>query len=181
MAELLRNMAADPNARIVLNGCLTASNSVNTPLDADPATAAAQVQGAINAEPSLATHLGAAAAAAGNRAQVRGANASFGQVGLMDPSGNLDIVPGARAPDPLLTAAKVLHPWRQRAAGLPARGARGVGAGPARQPGHDGGARRRPRAVGGAHSDGVGPADHPHALRDRRGQLRQRGADPPAR
>jgi uncharacterized protein YgiM (DUF1202 family) len=107
MAELLRNMANDPNARIVLNGCLTASNSVNTPLDPDPATAAAQVQGAIAAEPSLATYLGAAATAAGNAAQVRGANASFGQVGLMDPAGYLDIVPGARAPDPLLTAAKV--------------------------------------------------------------------------
>jgi hypothetical protein len=107
MAELLRNMANDPSARIVLNGCLTASNSVNAPLDADPATAAQQVHDAISAEPSLQTYLGAAAAAAGNQAQVRGANASFGKVGLMDAAGNLDIVPGARAPDPLLTAAKV--------------------------------------------------------------------------
>ena len=107
MRELLRNMANDPNARIVLNGCLTASNSVNAPLDGDPAKAAQQVHDAIQAEPSLATYLGAAAATAGNQAQVRGANASFGQVGLMDASGNLDIVPGARAPDPLLTAAKV--------------------------------------------------------------------------
>ena len=67
MAELLRNMANDPSARIVLNGCLTASNSVNAPLDADPATAAQQVHDAISAEPSLQTYLGAAAAAAGSR------------------------------------------------------------------------------------------------------------------
>jgi hypothetical protein len=109
MRELLKNMSTSPDARIVLNGCLTASNSVNAPLDADPDRAAAQVQAAIQAEPSLATFVGQAAAAQGRPdLQVRGANASFGQVGLLDSAGNLDIVPDpATAPDPLLTASKV--------------------------------------------------------------------------
>ncbi|WP_028057569.1 SH3 domain-containing protein [Candidatus Solirubrobacter pratensis] len=102
--ELLAHMATDGSARIVLNGCLTASNSVNAPLDPDPRRAAAQVQAAISAEPSLATYLGQAAAA--SNVSVRGANASFGQVGLMDPSGNLDIVAAGGA-DPMLTAPKI--------------------------------------------------------------------------
>ncbi len=104
MHELLANMATDGSARIVLNGCLTASNAVRGPLSADPAVAATQVQAAIGAEPSLATYLGNAAAA--SHVSVLGANASFGQVGLMDPSGNLDIVAAGGA-DPMLTAAKV--------------------------------------------------------------------------
>ena len=104
MRELLANMATDGSARIVLNGCLTASNSVNAPLDPDPKKAAAQVQAAISAQPSLATYL--AQAAAVSRVNVLGANASFGQVGLMDPSGNLDIVAAGGA-DPQLTASKV--------------------------------------------------------------------------
>jgi hypothetical protein len=104
MHELLANMATDGSARIVLNGCLTASNSVNGPLDADPKKAAAQVQAAISAEPSLQTYLATAAAA--SSVSVRGANASFGQVGLMDPAGNLDIVAAGGA-DPQLTAAKI--------------------------------------------------------------------------
>src|SRR5262249_45691926 len=40
--ELLHNMASGPDSRVVLNACLTASNTVNTPLDPDPARAAAQ-------------------------------------------------------------------------------------------------------------------------------------------
>jgi hypothetical protein len=104
MHELLAHMATDGSARIVLNGCLTASNSVNAPLDPDPAAAARQVQAAIAAEPSLTTYLGQAAAA--SNVSVKGANASFGQVGLMDPSGNLDIVAAGGA-DPQLTAAKI--------------------------------------------------------------------------
>jgi hypothetical protein len=104
MHELVANMATDGSARIVLNACLTASNSVNSPLDADPKKAAGQVQAAIAAEPSLATYLGNAAAVA--NVKVMGANASFGQVTLMDPSGNLDIV-ATGGKDPQLTAAKV--------------------------------------------------------------------------
>jgi hypothetical protein len=104
MAALVANMATDGSARIVLNGCLTASNAVNAPLDPDPKKAAAQVQAAISAQPSLATYLGKAAAA--SKVSVLGANASFGQVGLMDPSGNLDIVAAGGA-DPQLTAPKI--------------------------------------------------------------------------
>lgn len=104
MHELLANMSTSPNARIVLNGCLTASNAVNAPLDSDPAVAARQVHDAIHAQPSLATYL--QTAAAGTSVSVRGANASFGQVGLEDPSGNLDIVAAGGA-DPQLTASKL--------------------------------------------------------------------------
>jgi SH3 domain-containing protein len=104
MTTLLANMVTDGSARIVLNGCLTASNSVNGTLDADPKKAAAQVQAAISAEPSLATYLGQAAAV--SHVSVRGANASFGQVGLEDAAGNLDIVAAGGA-DPQLTAAKI--------------------------------------------------------------------------
>lgn len=106
MRELLANMANDPNARIVLNGCLTASNSVDAPLDPDPDAAARQVSAAINAEPSLQTYLQQAAARAGSPVSVRGANASFGQVGLQDAAGNLDIVAAGGA-DPQLTASKL--------------------------------------------------------------------------
>jgi hypothetical protein len=106
MAELLKNMSSDPSARIVLNACLTASNTVNKPLSADPDDAADEVIGAIAAEPSLATYLGQAAANAKNPLQVRGANASFGQVKLMDAAGNLDIKPEG-SPDPMMTASKL--------------------------------------------------------------------------
>ncbi|MEW6582311.1 MAG: SH3 domain-containing protein, partial [Actinomycetota bacterium] len=106
LRKLVDNMATGPDTRIVLNACLTASNRVTPPpggLSADPDTAAAQVQAAIAADPSLRDYV--AAAAAGKGVSVRGANASFGQVGLLDPSGNLDIVaPPGR--DPMLTASK---------------------------------------------------------------------------
>ncbi len=104
MHELLANMSTSPNARIVLNGCLTASNAVNGPLDHDPATAARQVTAAIAAQPSLATYL--ATAAAGTSVGVKGANASFDQVGLEDAGGNLDII-AAGGDDPQLTASKL--------------------------------------------------------------------------
>jgi len=106
MAELLKHMSTDPSARIVLNACLTASNTVDKPLSSDPDDAADEVHNAIAAEPSLATYFGQAAAAAKNPLQVRGANASFGQVSLMDPAGNLDIRP-EKSPDPMMTASKV--------------------------------------------------------------------------
>jgi hypothetical protein len=104
MHELLANMASDGSARIVLNGCLTASQAVRGPLDPDPVKAAHQVQAAIGAQPSLANYLTTAAAA--SSVTVRGANASFDQVSLMDPSGNLDIVAAGGA-DPMLTAPKI--------------------------------------------------------------------------
>jgi hypothetical protein len=104
MHELLANMATDGSARIVLNGCLTASQAVPGPLDPDPVKAAHQVQAAIGAQPNLTKYLNDAAAA--SHVTVRGANASFDQVSLMDASGNLDIVAAGGA-DPMLTAPKI--------------------------------------------------------------------------
>jgi hypothetical protein len=92
--ELLRNMASSPNSRVVLNACLTASNVVNQPLDSDPTKAAHQVQTAIDADPSLTRYLRNMSAADGVTVDVRGSNASFGQVPLEDSSGRLDIDPG---------------------------------------------------------------------------------------
>ena len=182
MAELLRNMANDPSARIVLNGCLTASNSVNAPLDADPATAAQQVHDAISAEPSLQTYLGAA----GRRRRQRGAGARRQRLlrqgrpdGRRRQPGHR---PGRARPRPAADRGQGrLHPRRQRAAGLHAGDPGGLVAGPARQPADDRGARRRQGAPRRRRLDQLGPADHPHAVRDRRRELGQRGADPAAR
>jgi hypothetical protein len=112
MKTLFANMANDPDSRIVLNGCLTASQGVSGPLDPDPKKAALQVSAAVKAEPSLVNYLKTSATTAGSNAKVMGANASFGQVGLQDAAGNLDIVaedpkhPG-KNPDPKLTAPKL--------------------------------------------------------------------------
>lgn len=112
MKILFANMANDPDSRIVLNGCLTASQGVSGPLDPDPAKAAAQVTAAVKAEPSLVNYLRTSATASGSNAKVMGANASFGQVGLQDAAGNLDIVAEdpkdpTKNPDPKLTASKL--------------------------------------------------------------------------
>ena len=100
-------MAAGGAGRIVLNACLTASNAVTpTPgnptgvLPPKPEDAAKEVQNAIKTNPSLKDYI---AAAAGPGIQVRGSNASFGQVGLLDAGGHLDVV---SAGDPKLTAPK---------------------------------------------------------------------------
>ena len=92
MKTLFANMANDPNSRIVLNGCLTASQQVQGPLDPDPDKAAKQVAAAVKAQPSLVNYLRDSAKTAGSNAKVMGANASFDQVALQDASGNLDIV-----------------------------------------------------------------------------------------
>lgn len=93
----------DPNSRVVLNACLTASNSIDgVSLDPDPDKAAKQIRDAIAADPSLATAMKTKLGA--HKAQVRGANASFGQVSLLDGGGNIDIVSGS---DPKLTAPKL--------------------------------------------------------------------------
>lgn len=104
-AELVKNMASTPDSRIVLNACLTASNAVTpakaTGLPADPDAAAKEVRDAISSDPSLKDSIAAASAAKG--VQVRGSNASFGQVGLLDKSGHLDVISKW---DPKLTASK---------------------------------------------------------------------------
>jgi hypothetical protein len=109
MAELVKNMATGPDSRIVLNACLTASNKVKAPVDPktnapklsdDPDAAANEVMASIKADPSLKDSI---QAVAGKGTQVRGSNASFGQVGLLDKSGHLDVV---SAVDEKLTAPK---------------------------------------------------------------------------
>lgn len=99
-------LRADPSSRVVLNACLTASNSVakNLVLDPDPDTAALQIKGAIAVDPSLATAIQALVGT--DRGAVRGANASFGQVSLLDLEGRIDIVSKT---DPMLTATKLLY------------------------------------------------------------------------
>jgi hypothetical protein len=92
----------DPASRVVLNACLTASNSVVKELDADPVKAAKQVDEAITADPSLATAIKAKLGP--HQGQVLGANASFGQVGLLDTQERLDIVSST---DKMLTATKL--------------------------------------------------------------------------
>ena len=106
MKTLFANMANDPDSRIVLNGCLTASQQVPGPLDPDPDKAAKQVAAAVKAQPSLVNYLRDSAKTAGSNAKVMGANASFDQVALQDASGNLDIVAKGGS-DPQLTASKL--------------------------------------------------------------------------
>lgn len=97
---LLDNMDNSPDARLVLNACLTASNEVNRPLDpANPGQARTDIKDAIAANPSLATRV--RAMAAGKGVEVRGASGSFSaEAGLLDSSGRLDIASGW---DPQLT------------------------------------------------------------------------------
>ena len=105
---VLRNMADDPavapHRRIVFNACLTNSNSVPMPLNATRATAQKEVRDHISANSSLATYLQQRARAQGlTSIEVKGANGSFGTVGLIDAADGLDIISTL---DPSLTANK---------------------------------------------------------------------------
>jgi hypothetical protein len=107
MKALFDNMANDANSRIVLNACLTASDSVRGELDPDPAKAKKQINDAISANPSLATKFKQIAADNKSKVTVAGANGSFGQIQLIDPkTGRLDLIPTA-GPDPALTAEPI--------------------------------------------------------------------------
>jgi hypothetical protein len=93
----------DPSSRVVLNACLTASNSVgNLVLDPDPAKAAKQIRDAIAADPSLATAMKTKLGT--HKGEVRGSNASFGQVSLLDAGNQIDLI---SVGDPKLTAPKL--------------------------------------------------------------------------
>ena len=107
--EVLKNMSNDPGVsphrRIVFNACLTNSNSVPMPLNADRATAQKQIRDHISANSSLATYLKNRAKAQGlNNIDVKGSNGSFGQVQLIDAGDGLDII---SVPDPSMTSDKV--------------------------------------------------------------------------
>ena len=112
MDELIRNMdPTTPNHRVVFNACLTASNSVppGVVTGATPRAQARQIVDHISHHPSLATAFGQRAQASAGKGKQAidslGANASIGQVGLIDPAtGALDI---RSAEDPSVTAPKV--------------------------------------------------------------------------
>ncbi len=55
---LVANMESGPDARIVLNACLTAADTVAANLDPDPAKAKAQILDSLKNSPSLAAELG---------------------------------------------------------------------------------------------------------------------------
>jgi Domain of unknown function (DUF4157) len=107
MTELTRLMSSDPKKRrIVLDACLTNSHHVASALRASPADAAADVNAAVAANPSLRDFV---AGVAGAGANVFGSNSSFApaQTTFMTPGGT-DIglsVPG----DPDLIASKVQY------------------------------------------------------------------------
>lgn len=107
MSELTRLMSSDPTQRrIVLDACLTNSHAVSTALRASPADAAADVNSAIAANPSLRDFV---AGMAGAGANVFGANASFApaQTTFLTPgTTNIGVaVPG----DPDLIANKLTY------------------------------------------------------------------------
>ncbi len=54
---LVRNMETGPNARIVLNACLTAADEVSQDLSSDPAVARREILDTLNSSPSLASRL----------------------------------------------------------------------------------------------------------------------------
>lgn len=106
IATIRATLRDDPGARIVIRGCLTASNSIpHVNLDADPDTAAQQIRDAIALDPSLATAVKTKLGV--HSAQVRGANASYYNPELLDQVtpmgervGNIDI---SAPSDPELT------------------------------------------------------------------------------
>jgi hypothetical protein len=107
---MLANLDSDPKARIVLNGCLTASASAFPPLPRGASAAERQqahddLAKALVAKRSLADTIRDMAAAQGIKpGQVSAASSSFGnEVSLIDPrTGDL----GLRSPDdPLMTSA----------------------------------------------------------------------------
>jgi hypothetical protein len=55
---LVANMETGPDARIVLNACLTAADEVSANLSTDPARAKRQILGSLRRSPSLASRLG---------------------------------------------------------------------------------------------------------------------------
>lgn len=105
MKQVMRLMSQDPatpHGRIIFNACLTASNDID-PAKVDPkaspeAQAKAMIK-AIQASPSLVTAMRQVAAGEGRKVDVRGGNGSFGQVGLIDGKGALDIVADGTDPD----------------------------------------------------------------------------------
>lgn len=107
MEAITQNMENSPEARIVLNACLTASEYVPNDLDSDPVIARQQINDTIQQNPSLRQQFQEQANAINPNVRVAGANGSFGQVSLIDPqTGRLDILP-IGSPDPALTSEPI--------------------------------------------------------------------------
>jgi Domain of unknown function (DUF4157) len=110
--EVLSNMDGLPNLkdpkqphrRILFNACLTNSNVVERDLDGDEANARKQIREWIAKNMSLATFLNDRAKNQKKDVTALGANASIGQVKLIDSKGGLDMVTTA---DPKVTAPKL--------------------------------------------------------------------------
>ena len=107
MAELTRLMSTDPTRRrIVLDACLTDSHLVASALRASPADAAADINAAVTANPSLRDFV---AGMAGAGSTVLGANASFA------PADTTFLTPGSTAiglsvpGDPDLVGSKIQY------------------------------------------------------------------------
>jgi hypothetical protein len=100
---LMSQDPATPHGRIVFNACLTASNEIDPAAvdeTASPDDQAAQMKQAIKNAPSLVVAMRQIAADQGRAGlDIKGGNGSFGQVGLMDATGGLDIVADGTDPD----------------------------------------------------------------------------------
>jgi len=95
------------NRRIIFNACLTNSNAVEIALSGDQLTARQEIQAYIQANASLATYLDKRIVAQGYDVASLGANASIGQVSLIEAtSGKLDI---KSTFDPEITASKIKY------------------------------------------------------------------------
>ena len=93
-----------PHNRVVFNACLTGSNSVSTAVNSgNAAVASTEIQTFINTNPSLSTFL---QNMANPTVRSIGANASFGQISLINSAGELDII---SAGDPAITADKLTY------------------------------------------------------------------------
>ncbi|MEY2422502.1 MAG: hypothetical protein QOI95_2569 [Acidimicrobiaceae bacterium] len=104
-AAALRDPTAVSFRRVLFNACLTNSNTVDIALTGDKVAAKAEILDYIAKNASLATYLGNRAKASGHDVTSLGANASIGQVDLVEgATGKLDMV---SAVDPFVTASKL--------------------------------------------------------------------------
>lgn len=103
-AQALLTPGATSYRRILFNACLTNSNVIDMALDDDNALAQAEIRDYLSRNASLATYLGAKAKKQGYDVTSLGANASIGEVDLVDSTGGLNMVSGA---DPKVTASKL--------------------------------------------------------------------------
>lgn len=95
------------NRRILFNACLTNSNTVRTALSRDQARARVEITDYLRDNSSLATYMQQYATTKGRDVTSLGANASIGQVDLIEPtSGALDLV---STEDPRVTATKLVY------------------------------------------------------------------------